>query len=53
MSTLVLYPVLFVQVFLVSGGNEELEWRGFALPRLQQSYSALVASLFIGVSYFA
>ena len=52
-STLVLYPVLFLQVFLVGGGNEELGWRGFALPRLQQSYSALVASLLIGVGWFA
>jgi membrane protease YdiL (CAAX protease family) len=52
-STLVLYPVLFLQVFLVGGGNEELGWRGFALPRLQRSYSALVASLLIGVGWFA
>jgi membrane protease YdiL (CAAX protease family) len=52
-STLVLYPVLFLQVFLVGGGNEELGWRGFALPRLQRSYSALVASLLVGVGWFA
>jgi membrane protease YdiL (CAAX protease family) len=52
-SVLVLYPVLFLQVFLVGGGNEELGWRGFALPRLQESYSALVASLIIGVGWFA
>lgn len=52
-STLVLYPVLFLQVFLVGGGNEELGWRGFALPRLQSQYSALVASLVIGIGWFA
>ena len=51
--TLLLYPVLFAQVFFVGGGNEELGWRGFALPRLQRSYSALVASLLIGVGWFA
>jgi membrane protease YdiL (CAAX protease family) len=52
-SALVFYPLLFLQVFLVGGGNEELGWRGFALPRLQQSYSTLVASLLIGVGWFA
>jgi len=52
-SVLVLYPVLFLQVFFVGGGNEELGWRGFALPRLQGSYSALEASLIIGVGWFA
>jgi membrane protease YdiL (CAAX protease family) len=38
-----------VFVFFLGGGQEELGWRGFALPRLQQSYSALGASLIIGV----
>jgi membrane protease YdiL (CAAX protease family) len=48
-----LYPVLFLQVFLVGGGNEELGWRGFALPRLQARYSALTASLIIDIAWFA
>lgn len=34
---------------LVSGGNEELGWRGFLLPHLQQRYDALSASLVVGV----
>jgi membrane protease YdiL (CAAX protease family) len=51
-DVLVLYPVLFVQVFLIGGGNEELGWRGFALPRLQERYSDLAASLVIGVLWF-
>jgi membrane protease YdiL (CAAX protease family) len=52
-STLLLYPVVFLQVFFIGGGNEELGWRGFALPRLQEQFSAFVASLIIGVVWFA
>lgn len=51
-EVLVLYPVLLVQVFLIGGGNEEPGWRGFALPRLQERYSDLTASLVIGVCWF-
>lgn len=45
-------PLLFVLnmafVFVLGGGQEELGWRGFALPRLLARGNAVTASLVIG-----
>jgi hypothetical protein len=48
------YPQLGLILFWIAnlafyGFGEETGWRGFALPRLQQTHSALVASLVLSV----
>jgi membrane protease YdiL (CAAX protease family) len=40
---------VFLYVLFLSVLGEEIGWRGYALPKLQESRNALVASLIIGV----
>lgn len=41
-------PLLLLYTIL-AGLGEELGWRGFAIPRLQTRYNALITSLIIGI----
>jgi membrane protease YdiL (CAAX protease family) len=41
------FVVVFLAEFLINGYGEETGWRGFALPRLQQRRSALMATLIL------
>ncbi len=43
-------PLIFLSTTLINGPfTEEPGWRGFLLPRLQSSYTPVVASLIVGV----
>jgi len=44
-----LFPQILILLVLMTG--EEIGWRGFVLPRLQERYNALTASLILGVMW--
>lgn len=48
-SFLVFFVAKFSLVTFFAGGLEEFGWRGFALPRLQEDYQALLAGTLIGI----
>jgi membrane protease YdiL (CAAX protease family) len=45
-----LYTVVpgMIMLIILAGFGEEFGWRGFALPRLQTRYNALVSSIIVG-----
>jgi membrane protease YdiL (CAAX protease family) len=50
---LLLIPSLIVTTLIAGPFTEEPAWRGFFLPRLQEKYSPLAASLIIGVVWWS
>lgn len=42
------FSLVFVLIFFLGGGQEELGWRGFALPRLQGKFGMVGSSLILG-----
>ena len=43
---------IFINFFIRAGGQEELGFRGFAQPKLQEKFSPAITSLIIGVLWF-
>lgn len=48
-ARIALWGPTLLMVTLIGGGNEELGWRGYALPALQESLSSVWATLVLGV----
>ena len=50
-NPLLLLPIVFLAVMFQAGLAEEIGWRGFGLPGLQQRFSALTSSLILGIAW--
>ena len=48
-----MYLLYLIPTALLTGGNEEPGWRGFALPALRQWFSPVLAALILGVIHGA
>ena len=42
-------PPLIISTFVNGGMSEEFGWRGYALPRLQAKFNALISSVILGI----
>ncbi|MFB6069957.1 MAG: CPBP family intramembrane glutamic endopeptidase [Halanaeroarchaeum sp.] len=49
LETVVVYPLLLLYTLVIGGGQEELGWRGFAQPLLQERFGALWTALLVGL----
>jgi membrane protease YdiL (CAAX protease family) len=47
------YYLIYIVLTLLTGGNEEPGWRGFALTALLDHYHPLIASLILGLAHSA
>ena len=54
-GTFPFYPERFalLALFMITNLGEEIGWRGYALPRLQQHVSSLMSSVLLGVAWAA
>jgi membrane protease YdiL (CAAX protease family) len=43
---------MYADFFFRAGGQEELGFRGFAQPKLQEKFNSVIASLIIGMMWF-
>ena len=47
-----LYPLNLLTIMIFGGGQEELGWRGFALPKLIKQFNPFISSIFVGFMWY-